>query len=76
MFSNKKKRFCYAYRKTSSLEFSLQIVTNSIKLQPIIKNNNKKALLHCLIIFLKGILNCHQFFILSQNKKLCIFKVS
>ena len=39
------------YRKTSFLEFNRKIVTNNIKLQPITKNNNKKILLHCLIIF-------------------------
>lgn len=60
------------YRKTSSLEFSRKIVTNSVKLQPIIKNNTKKALLHCLIIFLKGMLNSHWFSFIIQNKK-CVF---
>jgi hypothetical protein len=43
------------YRKTSSLEFNRKIVTNGIKLQPITKNNNKKTLLHCLIIFKRDI---------------------
>lgn len=49
MFCNIKDYFDMLYKKTSSLEFNWKIVTNCIKLQPIIKNNNKKTLLHYLL---------------------------